>query len=81
MRGGGLDEGGLVQRVRATVAVLTSVLTNGLRHADGLSRALDARCYEGAESRTHLHEQRLGAADARAAVICAAFIALHALLR
>ncbi len=81
MRGGGLDEGGLIQRVRATVAVLTSVLANGLRHADGLSRALDARCYEGAEGRTHLHEQRLGAKDAAAVAICVAFIVIHALLR
>ena len=43
--------------------------------ADGLSRALDARCYEGGEGRTHFHEQRLGAKDAVAALVTLAFVA------
>ncbi len=81
MRGGGLDEGGLVQRARSTVAVLTAVLTSGLRHADGLSRALDARCYEGGARRTHLHVQRITAADVKIALLCVAFVAAHILLR
>ena len=60
MRGGGLDEGGPLRRIRAIVPVVVALLASCLRHADGLSRALDARCYEGGEGRTHLHEQRLG---------------------
>ena len=43
MRGGGFDEGGPVRRVRAIVPVIVALLASGLRHADGLSRALDAR--------------------------------------
>ena len=81
MRGGGLDEGGLAQRARSTVAVLTAVLTGGLRHAEGLSRALDARCYEGGARRTHLHVLRVTAADIKIALLCAGFVAAHILLR
>ncbi len=81
MRGGGLDEGGLAQRARSTVAVLTAVLTGGLRHAEGLSRALDARCYEGGARRTHLHVQRVTATDIKIALLCVGFVAVHILLR
>ena len=75
MRGGGFDEGGPVRRVRAIVPVIVALLASGLRHADGLSRALDARCYEGGEGRTHLREQRLCARDAAAVAAALAFIA------
>ena len=75
MRGGGFDEGGPVRRVRAIVPVIVALLAGGLRHADGLSRALDARCYEGGEGRTHLREQRLCSCDAVAVAATLAFIA------
>lgn len=75
MRGGGFDEGGPVRRVRAIVPVIVALLASGLRHADGLSRALDARCYEGGEGRTNLREQRLCAHDAVAVAATLAFIA------
>lgn len=74
LRGGAFDEGGLVQRVRSIVPVVVALLASGLRHAEGLSRALDARCYEGGVGRTHLHEQRLRARDAAAALTSSAFL-------
>ena len=80
LRGGAFDEGGPVQRVRSIVPVVVALLASGLRHADGLSRALDARCYEGGEGRTHFHEQRLGARDAVAALVTASFIGALAVL-
>ena len=76
LRGGAFDEGGPVRRVRSIVPVVVALLASGLRHADGLSRALDARCYEGGAGRTHFHEQRLGARDALAVALTAALIAL-----
>ena len=75
MRGGDLDEGGPIRRVRAIVPVVVALLASCLRHADGLSRALDARCYEGGEGRTHLHEQRLDRRDAVATAVTLAFLA------
>ena len=68
-------EGGPLRRIRAIVPVVVALLASCLRHADGLSRALDARCYEGGEDRTHLHEQRLGRRDAVATAITLAFLA------
>lgn len=80
LRGGSFDEGGPVQRVRSIIPVVVALLASCLRHADGLSRALDARCYEGGEGRTHLHESRLGARELVAALLCVAFIAALVLL-
>ena len=80
LRGGAFDEGGPVRRVRAVVPVVVALLASGLRHADGLSRALDARCYEGGAGRTHLHEPRLGWREAVAVAATVALVALLALL-
>lgn len=80
LRGGAFDEGGPVRRVRSIVPVVVALLASGLRHADGLSRALDARCYEGGAGRTHLHEPRLGRHEAVAVAATAAFVALLVLL-
>lgn len=80
MRGGGFDEGGVAQRVRAIVPVVVALFASGLRHADGLSRALDARCYEGGVGRTHLHQPRICARDGIAMALTAAFVAAIALL-
>lgn len=80
LRGGAFDEGGPVQRVRSIVPVVVALLASGLRHANGLSRALDARCYEGGEGRTHLHEQRLGGRELVAALVTVALLAALVLL-
>ena len=80
LRGGAFDEGGPVQRIRSIVPVVVALLASGLRHADGLSRALDARCYEGGAGRTHYHEQRIGPREVVAASVTAGFVALLASL-
>ena len=81
MRGGELDGGGPVKRVRAVVPVVVALLASGLRHAEGLSRALDARCYEGGAGRTHFREQRIGRRDLVAAAVTAAFVAMLVVVR
>jgi len=80
MRGGGFDEGGVVARVRAIVPVVVALFASGLRHAEGLSLALDARCYEGGDGRTHFHELRLSGRDAVACLFSLAFVAAIVLL-
>ena len=75
-RGGGLGEGSVSKRVRAVVPVVVALLASSLRHANGLSRALDARCYEGGAGRSHWHPLHLGARDAVAVVVTVVFIAL-----
>ena len=80
MRGGGLDEGGFGQRLRSVVPILVTLMASGIRHAEGLSRALDARCYEGGATRTHLHEQRVCPHDLLAAIAVTVLIAALFLL-
>lgn len=78
-RGGALAEGSLPRRVRAVVPVVVALLASSLRHADNLSRALDARCYEGGAARSHWHPLQLHARDGIAAAFtCAYVIALLA---
>ena len=79
-RGGGMAEGSLVRRVRAVVPVIVALLASSLRHANGLSRALDARCYEGGAARSHWHPLQLHARDGLAALFtCVYVVALLAL--
>lgn len=52
-RGGTVETGSLPQRVKAMSAIIVPVFAGTLRHADNLSLALDARCYEEGITRTH----------------------------
>ncbi|MFT9008666.1 MAG: energy-coupling factor transporter ATPase [Bifidobacterium sp.] len=52
-RGGSVETGGPIQRVKALAAIVVPVFAGALRHADNVSLALDARCYEGGSGRTH----------------------------
>jgi energy-coupling factor transport system permease protein len=72
-RGGALAEGSPIQRVKATVPVIVALLASSLRHANGLSRALDARCYEGGAARGHWHPLRMTASDWLALFVTAAY--------
>ena len=74
-RGGALGEGSVARRVRSIVPVLVALLASSAHHADGLSRALDARCYEGGGTRSHWHPLRLAARDLIAVAITALGIA------
>ena len=72
-RGGALAEGSPIQRVKAVVPVIVALLASSLRHANGLSRALDARCYEGGAARGHWHPLRMTASDWLALFATAAY--------
>lgn len=80
MRGGALGEGSPVKRVRAIIPVLVALLASSLHHADDLSRALDARCYEGGAARSHWHPLRMRGADWFALAVAAAYVAVLCLL-
>ena len=63
-RGGSIESGSLSQRLHAAIAITVPVFAGALRHADNLSRALDARCYEGSrQERTDYRLLRLGRMD------------------
>ena len=62
-RGGALGEGSPLRRAKAVVPLIVSLLASSLHHANDLSRALDARCYEGGATRGHWHPLRMGWQD------------------
>ncbi|WP_300767376.1 energy-coupling factor transporter ATPase [uncultured Bifidobacterium sp.] len=74
-RGGDVGSGSPARRVRALVAVTIPVFAATLRHADNLSLALDARCYEAGAKRTHWRTMRITTLDRVAVTICVAYIA------
>lgn len=79
-RGAEIGQGSPLKRVRAIVPVLVALLASSLHHADGLSRALDARCYEGGARRTHYHPLHFEKNDLIALAAICAYIAVLALL-
>ncbi|RMA46275.1 energy-coupling factor transporter ATPase [Bifidobacterium sp. wkB344] len=75
-RGGSIESGSLSQRLHAAIAITVPVFAGALRHADNLSRALDARCYEGSrQERTHYRLLQLGRMD----ILFIALMALYLL--
>ncbi|NMN01730.1 energy-coupling factor transporter ATPase [Bifidobacterium panos] len=79
-RGGSIETGSAFQRIRAMGAIIVPVFAGALRHADNLSLALDARCYEQGLTRTHWHLLRLGFNDCLFALFTLAAIAAILLL-
>lgn len=73
-RGGALAEGSFGHRVRAVGPVIVALLASSMRHANGLARALDARCYENGSKRTHWHPLRMRRRDWLALAACLAYL-------
>ena len=62
-RGAAFDAGGPLQRGRALLASVVPLIAGTMRHADALSRALDARCYEVGAPRTRARARTFGAQE------------------
>lgn len=57
-RGGLNDEGSLIERVEAWIAVLMPLIVGLFRRAEALAVAMDARCYGASDSRTSLNARK-----------------------
>lgn len=75
-RGGDVETGSPVRRIRALTAIVVPVFAGTLRHADNLALALDARCYEEGAHRTHWREMRVRGRDAMLVAVAAAYLAM-----
>ncbi|RSX53174.1 cobalt ABC transporter [Bifidobacterium goeldii] len=73
-RGGSVETGSPVRRIRAMAAIIVPVFAGALRHADNLSLALDARCYEEGARRTHWRLMRVRRRDLTFIALCAAYV-------
>lgn len=79
-RGVCFDEGGLIKRAQSFIPIVVPLFASSLRHAENLALAMDARCYEGSEGRTHYHPLKLAQRDAYASVVALIFIICFILL-
>lgn len=73
-RGGDVGSGSPGRRIRALVAITIPVFAGTLRHADNLSLALDARCYEADGKRTHWRAMSIGAMDVVAIIVSVLYV-------
>lgn len=63
-RGAAFDSGGPLKRLRALLSILVPTFAGALRHAQGLSLALEARHYDPNRPRTIWKQPHLGQVDA-----------------
>lgn len=75
-RGGALSEGSPIRRIRSLMAIIISLFASSLHHASDLSRALDARCYEGGEERSHWRPLVWAKRDTVALIVVGIFVSL-----
>lgn len=73
-RAGDVASGSLPKRLRATLSIVVALLASSLRHANNLSKALDARHYIAGAPRTRWHQPTFGAREAIALGVTACFI-------
>jgi energy-coupling factor transport system permease protein len=83
-RGADFSTGSLLSRARSVVPLLVPMFASALRHADGLSQAMESRCYHGGDGRTRMHVLVMHRADhvalALSMFVLAAFIAWRVLV-
>ena len=80
-RGATFDEGGIVQRIKMLVPLLSPLFASAFRHADELSMAMESRCYHGGEGRTKTRSLKMGRNDYIAFAITAVMVALLIVVR
>ena len=62
-RGADLENGSLMQRIKALIPILIPLLISSIRHAYELAEAMECRCYTGGEGRTRMKQMRLTKID------------------
>ena len=80
-RGAMLDNGSMMERVKALVPVLIPLFISAFRRADELATAMECRCYHGGEGRTKLSELHYQKRDFLAYLSGAALLAVMIVLR
>ena len=83
-RGGDLESGGLMDRIKALIPILIPLLMSAVRRAYELAEAMECRCYNGGEGKTRMKQMRLKLIDLfsfiAVALMCGCIIALNILI-
>ena len=72
-RGADLENGKLVERVKALIPILIPLLISSVRRAYELAEAMECRCYNGGEGKTRMKQLHLSITDLFAGVVIVAF--------
>ncbi|MBE6750412.1 MAG: energy-coupling factor transporter transmembrane protein EcfT [Ruminococcaceae bacterium] len=62
-RGADLENGTLIERVKALIPILIPLLISSVRRAYELAEAMECRCYNGGEGKTRMKQMHLGLID------------------
>ena len=73
-RAGEVSSGSLPKRLHATFSIIIALLASAIRHANNLSKALDARHYVAGAPRTRWHQPTFGIKEIGALVVTTGFI-------
>lgn len=80
-RGADLENGKLMERIRALIPILIPLLLSAIRRAYDLAEAMECRCYNGGEGRVRMKQLHFARRDAVAAVmgivVCVGIILLN----
>ncbi|MDR2909242.1 MAG: energy-coupling factor transporter transmembrane protein EcfT [Oscillospiraceae bacterium] len=74
-RGGDLESGNFLQRVRALIPILIPLFVSAFRRAEELALAMECRCYHGGEGRTRMRILKFSSADVYSALFMAGCVA------
>ncbi|MBQ8203854.1 MAG: energy-coupling factor transporter transmembrane protein EcfT [Clostridia bacterium] len=66
-RGADLENGKLLDRIKALIPILIPLLISSVRRAYELAEAMECRCYNGADGRTRMKQLKLSSKD----IVCA----------
>ena len=79
-RGADFTTGNLFTRARNMVSLLVPLFISAFRRADELAIAMEARCYQGGDSRNRMKVLKMGSSDLAAIIILAILLLLLILL-
>ncbi len=80
-RGASLDNGKLMDRVRALIPILIPLFVSAFRRAEELATAMECRCYRGGEGRTRLRKLKAAPRDYIALIVCILFLGAAIVLK
>ncbi len=80
-RGADFENGGIIQKAKALLPLLIPLFVSAFRRANDLAMAMEARCYRGAEGRTHMKPLAYKKRDFAAYILLFAYLALLIVLK
>ncbi len=69
-RGADLENGKLIERIKALIPILIPLLISSIRRAYELAEAMECRCYSGADGRVRMKQLKYSIRDFWAFIVC-----------